>query len=64
MPSTAPPVSPSLGQLVHHHSDPTKRVGTIIGVLFLPADEALVRWRGGETTFEVLDDLIKVGRAA
>ena len=64
MPSTTPPVPPTLGQLVHHHSDPTKRVGTIIGVLFRPADEALVRWRGGEATFEVLDDLIKVGRAA
>ena len=58
------PVPPTLGQLVHHHSDPTKRLGMIVGLIFRPAAEVLVRWRRGEPTFEVLEDLITLRRAA
>jgi hypothetical protein len=64
MPSTAPRLPLDLGHSVHRRSDPTNTVGTIVGLLFRPSDQALVRWPNGGLTLEVLADLIDEARTA
>ena len=60
--STAPRPSFSLGQIVRLRIDPAR--GLIVGLLFLPLERALVRWQDRAATFEILEDLIAVRRAA
>jgi hypothetical protein len=62
--STAARLPLTLGHPVHHRSDGTRTVGTIVGLLFRPSDQALVRWRNGGSTVEVLADIIDESRAA
>src|SRR5919106_794195 len=58
MPSTAPRLPLNLGHPVHRRSDPTNTVGTIVGFLFRPSDQVLVRWRSGDSSVEVLEDIV------
>jgi len=47
-----------LGQLVHLGTDPVAKRGNIVAVLMTQPCQALVRWPAGDSTFELLDDLI------
>jgi hypothetical protein len=47
-----------LGQLVQLRADPIEKRGNIVAVLMTQPCQALVRWPAGESTFELLDDLI------
>src|SRR5262245_18250761 len=57
MVSTAPQLPLDLGRSVQHCSDPTKAVGTIIGLMFDPPLGALVRWQDGTSIFEAREDI-------
>jgi hypothetical protein len=62
--STAPRPPVDLGQPVWRRRDPTTAIGYVVGLLFLPSQQALVRWQDGTATFEAPKDLVMVMRAA
>jgi hypothetical protein len=62
--STAPRLPLDLGQPVRHRRDATKAIGYVVGLVFRPSGQALVRWQDGTATFEAPKDLVKVMRAA
>ena len=47
-----------LGQLVQLRGGPLERRGNIVAVLMTQPWQALVRWPAGESTFELLEDLV------
>ena len=53
-----------LGLAVRHSSDWTGPVGVVVGVLFTPSDQVLVRWPDGRATFEAPQDIVEVRRVA
>lgn len=53
-----------LGQLVRLAARPSQRPGYVVAVMVAEPYEALVRWTDAEPTFEALDGLIDVHRAA
>src|SRR5262245_18996789 len=57
MASTAPQLPLDLGRPVHHCSNPTKAVGTVIGWVFAPPLGALVRWQDGAVASEAPENL-------
>jgi hypothetical protein len=60
MAGPAPRLPMDLGRLVRHQHDDSEAVGLIVGLVFEPSTLALVRWRRGGSTFEMLDHLIEV----
>jgi hypothetical protein len=48
-----------LGQLVQLRGGPLDRRGNIVAVLMTQPCQALVRWPAGESTFELLEDLVE-----
>lgn len=50
-----------LGQLVQLRTDPGDKRGHIVAVLMTQPCQALVRWPAGDSTFELLDDLVAAG---
>jgi hypothetical protein len=61
----APGLSLRLGQVVRRGTDLTDAVlGVVIGVLFVPADQAIVRWCNKATSFESVDALVEVRELA
>jgi hypothetical protein len=51
-----------LAQVVRLATDATQRPGYVVAVMLIAPYEALVRWRGGEATFEPLDSLVALDR--
>jgi hypothetical protein len=53
------------GQVVRRGTDPRAAVlGVVIGVLFVPAARAIVRWCNKATSFESVDALVEVRELA
>ena len=62
---TAPDPALRLGQVVRRTTDPTGALlGVVIGVLFVPADAAMVRWWNKATSIERADALVDVRELA
>ena len=60
MASLPPRLPMDLGRSVQRRHDASGAVGLIVGLVFEPSTMALVLWRRGGSTFEMLDHLIEV----
>jgi len=49
-----------LGQWVRLATAPADKTGYVVGVLLIPPYSALVRWGGGEATFEAPENLVAI----
>jgi hypothetical protein len=59
MSETAPRPPLQLGQHVRRESDTgSAREGVVVGLVFIPAEEALVRWSNADETFEPVEGLV------
>jgi hypothetical protein len=59
MSETAPPPPLQLGQHVRRETDPgSARDGLVVGLVFIPVEEALVRWSNADETFEPVEGLV------
>jgi hypothetical protein len=60
MPDPASRTPIRLADIVCRRSDPLSAFGYVMGLILTDPELALVRWRGAETSFVVVDSLVNL----